>query len=115
MKRRSLLTAGALGSLGLALAACSDSGGGSGSDGEFDAGSGVTTIAPSSAGGGPDVAGRAIAIGLAEVTDTTITVAHRAGGSGAVGDTDVLNDEGDGTVLLASETALVPLAIVQDV
>jgi len=115
MKRRSLLTAGALGSLGLALAACSDSGGGTGSDGEFDPGNRVTMIVPFSAGGGSDIAGRAIASGLEEVTDTTITVENRVGGSGAVGYTDLLNAEGDGTVLLASETALVTLPIVQDV
>ena len=115
MKRRSLLTAGALGSLGLALAACSDNGSGTGADGEFDPGNRVTMIVPFSAGGGSDIAGRAIAAGLEEVTGATITVENRVGGSGAVGYTDLVNAEGDGTVLLASETALITLPIVQDV
>lgn len=115
MKRRSLLTAGALGSLGLALAACSDGSGGSGADGEFDPGNRVTMIVPFSAGGGSDIAGRAIATGLEEVTGTTITVENRVGGSGAVGYSGLINAEGDGSMLLASETALITLPIVQDV
>ncbi|WP_394214932.1 Bug family tripartite tricarboxylate transporter substrate binding protein [Brachybacterium vulturis] len=115
MKRRSLLTAGAVGSLGLALAACSDGAGGTADSGEFDPGSRVTMIVPFSAGGGSDIAGRAIATGLEEVTGATITVENRVGGSGAVGYTDLVNAEGDGTVLLASETALITLPIVQDV
>lgn len=115
MKRRSLLTAGALGSVGLVLAACSDNAGSTGADGAFDPGNRATMIVPFSAGGGSDIAGRAIATGLEEVTGTTITVENRVGGSGAVGYTDLVNAEGDGTVLLASETALITLPIVQDV
>ena len=116
MKRRSLLTAGALGSLGLALSACSDgSGGGTTAEGGFEPSNRVTMIVPFSAGGGSDIAGRAIGAGLEEVTGTTITVENRVGGSGAVGYTDLVNAEGDGNVLLASETALVTLPIVQDV
>ncbi|WP_232820396.1 tripartite tricarboxylate transporter substrate binding protein [Brachybacterium sp. YJGR34] len=114
MKRRSLLAAGALGTLGMTLAACGESGG-SGEDGEFDPGNRVTMIVPFSAGGGSDIAGRAIAAGLEEVTGSTVTVENRVGGSGAVGYSDLRNSEGDGSVLLASETALNTLPIVQDV
>ena len=115
MKRRSLLTAGALGSVSLVLAACSDNAGGTGDDGEFDPGNRATMIVPFSAGGGSDIAGRAIATGLEEVTGTTITVENSCRGPGAVGYTELVNAEGDGTVLLASETALITLPIVQDV
>lgn len=117
MKRRSLLTAGALGTLGLTLAACSDGNGSNGTnaDGEFNPGNRVTMIVPFSAGGGSDIAGRAIAAGLEEVTGSTITVENRVGGSGAVGYSGLMNAEGDGSVLLASETALITLPIVQDV
>lgn len=116
MKRRSVLTAGAIGTVGLALSACSGgSGGGSSADGEFDPGNRVTMIVPFSAGGGSDIAGRAIAAGLEEATGATITVENRVGGSGAVGYSGLVNAEGDGTMLLASETALITLPIVQDV
>ncbi|OFT46476.1 twin-arginine translocation pathway signal protein [Brachybacterium sp. HMSC06H03] len=116
MKRRSVLTAGAIGTVGLALSACSGgSGGGSSADGEFDPGNRVTMIVPFSAGGGSDIAGRAIAAGLEEVTGATITVENRVGGSGAVGYSGLTNAEGDGSMLLASETALITLPIVQDV
>lgn len=115
MKRRSLLTAGALGSLGLALAACSDSSGDASADGEFNPGNRITMIVPFSAGGGSDIAGRAIAAGLEEVTGSTVTVENRVGGSGAVGYSGLMNAEGDGSTLLASETALITLPIVQDV
>ncbi|MGP9745694.1 Bug family tripartite tricarboxylate transporter substrate binding protein [Brachybacterium sp. AOP29-B2-41] len=117
MKRRSLVTAGALGTLGLTLAACSDGNGSNGTnaDGEFNPGNRVTMIVPFSAGGGSDIAGRAIAAGLEEVTGSTITVENRVGGSGAVGYSGLMNAEGDGSVLLASETALITLPIVQDV
>lgn len=115
MKRRSLLAAGALGTLGLTLAACSDGAGGTGEDGEFDPGNRVTMIVPFSAGGGSDIAGRAIATGLEEVTGSTITVENRVGGSGAVGYSGLISAEGDGSTLLASETALITLPIVQDV
>lgn len=117
MKRRSLLTAGALGTLGLTLTACSEGGGNNGAnaDGEFDPGNRVTMIVPFSAGGGSDIAGRAIASGLEEVTGSTITVENRVGGSGAVGYSGLMNAEGDGSVLLASETALITLPIVQEV
>lgn len=116
MKRRSLLSAGALGAVGLTLAACSTSSSSQGGEsGGFDPGNRVTMIVPFAAGGGSDIAGRAIATGLEEVTGKTITVENRVGGSGAVGYSGLISAKGDGSVLLASETALITLPIVQDV
>lgn len=115
MKRRSFLTASVFTTLGLSLAACSEGSGGTVTNGQFTPGNRVTMIVPFSAGGGSDISGRAIAAGLEEVTGTNITVENRVGGSGAVGYSGLLNAEGDGSVLLASETALITLPIVQDV
>ncbi|WP_026535111.1 tripartite tricarboxylate transporter substrate binding protein [Arthrobacter sp. H14] len=103
----------------LALSAC---GGGSGSEGggnaatgEFTAPENVRMIVPFSAGGGSDLAGRAIASGLEEVTDSTVTVENITGGDGAIGYSELLASNGDPSQLLASETALMTLPIVQDV
>ncbi|MDO5661433.1 MAG: tripartite tricarboxylate transporter substrate binding protein [Brachybacterium sp.] len=72
-------------------------------------------IVPFSAGGGSDLSGRAIAEGLEETSGATIRVENIVGGSGAVGYAELMNAEGDGNVLLASEIALMTLPIVQDV
>ncbi|WP_129669033.1 tripartite tricarboxylate transporter substrate binding protein [Phytoactinopolyspora endophytica] len=98
----------------LVLSGCS----GNAQGGEGDGGSpgrNITMIVPFSAGGGSDLAGRAIAQGLEDVTGSTVTVENIVGGSGAVGYSDLLAKEGDGTTLLASETALMTLPVVQDV
>ncbi|MEJ5914462.1 tripartite tricarboxylate transporter substrate binding protein [Pseudokineococcus sp. 1T1Z-3] len=100
---------------GLALTACGDGGTSSGGDDAGAPSGPVTMIVPFSAGGGSDLAGRAIASGLEEVTDLTITVQNITGGSGAVGYGDLLASAGDENTLLASETALVTLPVVQDV
>lgn len=117
MNRRTKLAVPAIaGILGLSLAACAEgSGGTTGENGEFSPGDNVSMIVPFSAGGGSDLAGRAMAQGLEEVTGATVTVENIVGGSGAVGYSDLLASEGDPTQLLASETALMTLPIVQDV
>jgi len=104
---------------GLVLSGCGgSSGGGGGGGGEDAAGAPdgpVTMIVPFSAGGGSDLAGRALASGLEEVTDGTVSVENITGGSGAVGYGQLLAASGDANTLLASETSLVTLPIVQDV
>lgn len=104
----------------LALSACGggDDKGGSGaakSDLGQAPGKKASMIVPFSAGGGSDLAGRAIATGLEKVTGLQITVDNIEGGSGAVGYSSLLGKEGDGTALLATETALMALPLVQDV
>lgn len=101
----------------LALTACGDDAAGGGG-GEAAAGAPegpVTMVVPYSAGGGSDLAGRAIASGLEETTDATVTVENITGGSGAVGYGQLLASAGDAGTLLASETSLVTLPVVQDV
>lgn len=104
---------------GLVLTGCGDSsggGGGGGGDAAEGAPTGpVTMVVPFSAGGGSDLAGRAIASGLEEVVEETITVENVTGGSGAVGYAQLLASAGDPNTLLASETSLVALPVVQDV
>ena len=99
----------------LTLAACSAADGGETTDGEYSPGERVTMTVPFSAGGGSDLAGRATAAGLEDATGATITVENREGGSGAVGYSHFMGLEGDGTQLLATETALMALPLVQDV
>ncbi|MFC7404190.1 tripartite tricarboxylate transporter substrate binding protein [Georgenia alba] len=99
--------------LGLAaLGACGSSGGGGAAEAPGDQ---ITMIVPFAAGGGSDLAGRAIAGGLEEVTGATVSVENITGGSGAVGYGEFLARQGDGTVLLSSETSLTTLPILQDV
>jgi putative tricarboxylic transport membrane protein len=67
------------------------------------------------AGGGSDLSGRAIAAGLEDGTGLNISVENREGGSGAVGYSYFLQQQGKDNFLLASETALVALPLTQDV
>lgn len=75
----------------------------------------VTMIVPFSAGGGSDLSGRAMASGLEASTGGTVTVQNVVGGSGAIGYAQLLGDAGKAGTLLASETALMTLPVVQDV
>lgn len=115
MMRNKLLFATMTTTSMLALAACGDDGGSDSAEGGFTPADRVTMIVPYSAGGGSDLAGRAIASGLEEVTDSTVTVENIVGGSGAVGYSELLGEEGNADYLLASETALMSLPLVQDV
>lgn len=102
----------------LALTGCSSAPSGENetpSDEEFQLTGNVTMVVPFSAGGGSDTSGRAIASGLEEVTGLTITTENREGGSGAVGYSFFLGQEGNPNYLLASETALLALPLTQDV
>jgi len=93
------------------LAACSS--GTTSSDGPVSGN--VTMVVPFSAGGGSDASGRAIASGLEGVTGLTITTENREGGSGAVGYSYFLGEEGNPNVLLAAETSLISIPLSQDV
>lgn len=111
MTRRNKLTLRALAACSALALATSSAASGEG----FTLDSDVRMIVPFSAGGGSDTAGRAIAAGLEEVTGVTVTVENIVGGSGAVGYAELLAAEGDPTKLLASETSLISLPILQDV
>ena len=99
----------------LLLAGCSSTGGGSTADGEFAPNGDVRMVVPFSAGGGSDTSGRAIAAGLEADTGVNISVENREGGSGAVGYSYFLSQEGKDNYLLAAETAMLALPLTQDV
>lgn len=82
---------------------------------DFDPGSRVTMVVPMAPGGGSDLSGRSIASGLEGVTGLTITVENHEGAGGAVGYSNFLSLNGDPSYLLATETALINLALTQDV
>jgi len=69
----------------------------------------ITMIVPFGAGGGSDIAGRAIALGIEEATGQTVSVENRTGGGGAVGYSFLLGAAGKDNYLLASETAMLAL------
>lgn len=75
----------------------------------------VTMIVPFAAGGGSDILGRFMAQCLEEVTDATVTVENRVGGSGAVGYSYLLEQAGNPHFLLATETAGIALPATTEV
>ncbi|WP_026819830.1 tripartite tricarboxylate transporter substrate binding protein [Arthrobacter castelli] len=113
-RRTKFLLPAATAAAALTLTACGGTSSGS-KDGAFTAPNDVRMIVPFAAGGGSDIAGRAISKGLEKVTKSTVTVENITGGDGAVGYSELLASKGDPGVLLASETALMTLPIVQDV
>jgi putative tricarboxylic transport membrane protein len=106
LTRRHALAAAPL--LTASLAGCSR--GEEGSDGAS-----ATMIVPFAPGGGSDQSGRALADGLERATGSTLSVENIQGGSGAIGYSEFLGMHGDGSKLLATETALMALALTQDV
>lgn len=82
---------------------------------EFAPSADARMIVPFSAGGGSDLSGRGIAAGLEQVSDVNVSVENREGGSGAVGYSYFLAQEGKDNYLLAAETALLALPLTQDV
>nr|WP_209903075.1 tripartite tricarboxylate transporter substrate binding protein [Brachybacterium sacelli] len=105
MTRRHALAAAPL--TAAALAGCSR--------GESASGGSTTMIVPFAPGGGSDQSGRALADGLERATGDTVSVENIQGGSGAIGYSEFLGMHGDGSKLLATETALMALALTQDV
>ncbi|MCI2417197.1 tripartite tricarboxylate transporter substrate binding protein [Saccharopolyspora sp. K220] len=76
----------------------------------------VTMVVPFAAGGGSDIAGRAMADGLVSVQpDLRINVDNREGGQGAVGYSYFLAKAGSPNYLLATETSLLSLPLSVDV
>jgi putative tricarboxylic transport membrane protein len=103
----------------LALAGCGgggDAGGGGGDAAGWQPDGDVTMIVPFSAGGGSDRAGRALAAAVeAAAPDVSVSVENREGGSGAVGYSYFLGQNGSAESLLATETALLALPAGGDV
>ncbi|WP_448002497.1 tripartite tricarboxylate transporter substrate binding protein [Agromyces bauzanensis] len=113
---KSRITAAGIAAVSIAaLAGCSSAAGQEpNAEGGFEPND-VRMIVPFAAGGGSDVSGRAIASALEEATGATITVENRDGGSGAVGYSHFLAQEGNADYLLASETALLALPLTTEV
>lgn len=99
----------------LLLTGCSNAGGGAEASGDFAPNGDVRMVVPFSAGGGSDTSGRAIAAGLEAGTGVNISVENREGGSGAVGYSYFLSQNGKDNYLLAAETAMLALPLTQDV
>jgi putative tricarboxylic transport membrane protein len=103
--------AAVLSALALSAAACG--GGGSSAaagGGGFTPRGDVTMVIPFSAGGGSDLAGRSMAAAI-EAAEPGINVnsVNRVGGSGAVGYSYFLGENGNPQTLLATETSLLAL------
>ncbi|MFC4009691.1 tripartite tricarboxylate transporter substrate binding protein [Nonomuraea purpurea] len=72
----------------------------------------VRMIVPFAAGGGSDLAGRAVAAALEKAQPgLKVTVENREGGSGAVGYSAMLGKKGNGNYLLATENAILSLPL----
>jgi putative tricarboxylic transport membrane protein len=111
MKSRMTLTAGIAAATLLGLTACST--GAPAAEGEPSGN--ITMVVPMGAGGGSDLSGRAIASGLEAGTGLNVSVENREGGSGAIGYSYFLAQEGKNNLLLAAETAMLALPVTQDV
>ena len=70
----------------------------------------ITMIVNYSAGGGTDLAARALGDAAANILGTAITVSNVTGGSGTVGVTELANSKGDGYTI--GVATLSPLALV---
>jgi len=111
MKSRMSITAGLAAVTLLGLTACS-----TGERAADGAPSGnITMVVPMGAGGGSDLSGRAIASGLEAGSGLNVSVENREGGSGAIGYSYFLAQEGKNNLLLAAETAMLALPVTQDV
>jgi len=101
------------------VAACGDTSSGGGGDGggdNFESSGDVTMLVPFAAGGGSDLAGRALAGALeAANDDLNVNVENRDGGSGAVGYSHFIGQSGNADYLLATETAMLALPLSGDV
>ncbi len=86
--------------------------GGGGGEAGFTPSGDVDLTVPFAPGGGSDVAGRTIQSAIEEVADgVTVSVNNREGGSGAVGYSYLLTQDGNPDALMAVETSLVALPL----
>jgi putative tricarboxylic transport membrane protein len=107
--KRSLALIGAA-SVALSLTACAGSTEQQpqAGDGEWAPEKNITMIVPFSVGGGSDIFGRAVASALEEVRPgINVTVENREGGSGTIGYSYFMEQEGDPHFLLPTETGLI--------
>jgi putative tricarboxylic transport membrane protein len=116
MTRREFLVAGGGALAGaLVFGGCAGGGGSGGGGSGWEPSRNVVMIVPFEPGGGSDILGRTMAAGLEEVREgVNISVENRAGGSGAVGYSYLLEQRGDPHFLLASETTAVALPITTE-
>lgn len=106
MKRTKLVSLILAGTMLLGLAACSGS---SGSEDQYPS-QAITMIVNYSAGGGTDLAARALADVAAKNLNGTITISNQTGGSGTVGVTALADSKNDGYTI--GVATLSPLALV---
>ncbi len=99
----------------LLVAGCGASQADQAADGTFEPDRAVTMMVPASPGGGSDISGRALAAAIEDVTDVDVNVENREGAGGAVGYSYLLSQAGNPNILVASETALLSVPILQDV
>jgi putative tricarboxylic transport membrane protein len=122
--RRRLGVAAFAAAAALLLSACVQEGGGggdeAGTDGEaaggeasdFQPSGDVDMTVPFAPGGGSDVAGRTMQSAIEEAAEgVTVSVVNREGGSGAVGYSYFLTQEGNEEALMAVETSMVALPV----
>ncbi|WP_404386393.1 tripartite tricarboxylate transporter substrate binding protein [Knoellia locipacati] len=115
MARRTVSAALAGSTAVLTLAACGGGGGSQAAAGSADGypSKTVRMVVPYPAGGGLDIAARAVAPCLEKDLGKNVIVENKAGGSGAVGTTDVLGKPADGHTLemvLTSSAVITPLS-----
>lgn len=117
MRNRATSTIAAVAALAFTATACgsSDDATAETADGEWQPSGNVTMVVPFAAGGGSDQAGRATGTMIEAVADFSVTVENRDGGSGAVGYSYFLGQEGNAEVLFATETALLALPASENV
>ncbi len=117
MKRRITTTTISVTAVLTLVAACGNtSSGGDGGGDDFTSSGDVTMLVPFAAGGGSDLAGRALGGALeAANDDLNVNVENRDGGSGAVGYSHFIGEAGNPDYLLATETAMLALPISGDV
>lgn len=96
-----------------ALSACSSSTVGGGGDGKDYPNSTIRMVVPYPAGGGTDIAARAVAPCMEGELGETVIVENKAGGSGATGTNDMLSKPADGytmELVLTSSAVVTPLS-----
>lgn len=113
MARRTVFGTLAVSTAALTLAACGSGGGAAGGTAKAYPSKTVRMVVPYPAGGGVDIAARSVAPCLEKSLGKNVIVENKAGGSGAVGTTDMLGKPADGhniEMLLTSAAVITPLS-----